>query len=149
MTTLGDTPSTAEYQNKAIAAAIKTAPESVASSTALQDDDELVVPVEANTRYRFEALLVCGGSAGDIVIDFIGPAGSTELWAFGGPHSGAMFSAAQGIAIGGSNFAVQAGGILLVGATAGNLTLRWAQQTSDPAATTVQEGSSLILTKQT
>ena len=59
--------------------AIKTATESVTSSTTLQDDDELVVTVEANTKYRVELLLLYdGNAAGDIQVKLVAPSGTVQ-----------------------------------------------------------------------
>src|SRR5574341_1924364 len=56
----------------------KTADESVTSSTTLQDDDHLVIAVEANTNYFIEAFLIYDGdAAGDFKFTFSVPAGAT------------------------------------------------------------------------
>lgn len=132
--------------------------ESVTSSTAMQNDDELVLALEANVRYLFMAYInYQGAAAGDIQWDFTGPAGATgqavvasseEADAvnsrdlFGGPYgqgcSGGTGTASDGMTITGS--------VITVG-TAGNLQFRWAQLTSSGTATSVRAGSWLRLTR--
>src|SRR5262245_15271614 len=59
-------------------AAVKTANESVTSSTTLQNDDELFVSVAANSTYLVQCYIKCDGAAtGDIKLNWTAPASAT------------------------------------------------------------------------
>jgi hypothetical protein len=139
--------------------AIKTATESVTSSTTLQDDDELTVTVEASTLYRFEmVLLYDGNQSGDLRFAFVAPSGTVQ----GAVHrlvTGATLAAASELSMGGGDLttAVAAGtlgtgtttalyafGIAAIGVTGGSLKLQWAQNTSSASATRVLANSYLL-----
>lgn len=147
--------------------AIKTSDESVTSSTALQDDNELFVSVAAPATYLLGGFLMwVGNDTGDIKLAFTNPASSTMHWALTGPSaqdtafaSGATRGAGEwfprnnqtssptsSIPYSGST------GLLhgrLVGSlttsNAGTLRLQWAQNTSNGTATTVKLGSWISL----
>jgi len=138
---------------------IKLADESVTSSTTLQNDDHLVLPVTANTRYWVQAMIIyTGGSNGDLRYTFTGPTGASFDWV--GDHLGEGVDSTTGIisrtvqSIGASNVIAGAvtgatqvalpKGILIVGSSSGTLRLRWAQGTSSSTPTTVKAGSILM-----
>ncbi|MFM9796515.1 hypothetical protein [Streptomyces turgidiscabies] len=145
--------------------ATKTATESVTSSTTLQNDDQLAVPVEANATYEVALLLLHDSDAtvaGDIKVAWTGPAGATMNW---GVH-GANTSAGSSTGVTSVNmqtrtiveFASFGGGdstgtvalvfgTLVTAGTAGTLQLQWAQETSNAVATNVRAGSRLTLTR--
>jgi len=136
----------------------KSADESVTSSATLQDDNHLVLAVEPNTTYEVTAFIIYdGATTGDIKVSFTGPAGATLDWTPLGlitsvtASTGQIktghdtFADSEGVGtagVGAGNRAVlQPHGLLVVGATAGSLTFRWAQLASDATATTVLTGS--------
>lgn len=139
---------------------VKTADESVTSSTTLQSDDVLLLPVTAGTSYAFEGFLYATGpSAGDFKLAFTFPTGATfvafvhHIGANGAVDSfksgtnplttsGGSLSLATGAADG---VAIK-GGIIVAG-TAGNVQLQWAQDASSATPTIVKAGSWLRLTK--
>lgn len=132
---------------------VKTADESVTSSTTLQNDDQLKYPLLANLTYVFNLLAFYEGSTtGDIKFAFTVPTGATLEWASlraGGSLASASFGTTTEdvlgsgtVAFGGANGAgtrlpFQARGIVVMGSTAGDLQFQWAQTTSDAVATTV------------
>lgn len=133
----------------------KAANESVTSNTALQDDDHLVLAVAASTKYKIELPLFYNASAsGNLKVAFTFPAGASLLVRGNGYLVGGTFTsnlnyinASSGVTTlsyaGGSAPSVLLVGILTVGATAGNLRLQWAQDTSNASPTTIIAGSSM------
>lgn len=142
-------------------AKFKTGDESLPSSTAYQDDDHLVVPVEANRDYIVEALLLfTGDPAADAKWQFTLPAGSVMSWGTftvdsaaaiattGASNSGSPAgNVVTGVAGTGTFRATFIRGTLEVGGTPGNLTLQWAQNVSNATATVLRRGSHLLLTR--
>lgn len=141
----------------------KTADESVTSSTTLQDDDELFFAAAANEIWLVEfVLFVDGATAGDIKVAVEAPTGSTiragvqGLISTAGTTSGSMETAsttysgtaAVGYTVGtagsGTGTTVSLRGQVVVGSTAGNILLRWAQGTSSGTASKVLTGSYLV-----
>lgn len=137
----------------------KSTTETVTSSIALQDDDELFSPVEANATYKVDlALIHSSGTSGDIKITFTGPTGASMTWGVISANIGATSSATvpdsnmQGRAIGevaefgGANLGATTAyvsGTLVTSGTAGTLQFQWAQRVSDAAATQVRAGTCL------
>lgn len=137
----------------------KTATESVTSSTALQDDNELTVSVAANSVYEVTLMLIYdGATGGDLKFDFTGPSGATM--------NGVALRLGQGAATGdddaqstfvmgtpegvgalgtGSNAGMVFHGLLDLSATAGTFKLQWAQATSSGTATRVFADSYICL----
>jgi hypothetical protein len=135
---------------------VKAADETLASNTTLQDDNHLIFPVLANEEWQWELwLLLVGSNAADIKVAFTFPTGGTFSGSFIGSNDadvlvhrdfGATTSPTPTWAIG-----IQATsappllqvirGRYLNGANAGNLTLQWAQNTSNATATNVKAGS--------
>lgn len=140
---------------------LKTSTESVTSSTALQNDDQLFLAVAANAKYTIEALIIYdGAAAGDFKAAFTIPSGATINWVAGGPQSGvgvtsynANVATASAAALAlacngaGNSMGAQPKGYLSVASTAGNLQFQWAQQASSATATRVFLGSWLKLTR--
>lgn len=107
-------------------------------------DPDLVVAVEANSRYDVSAVVGWTNGGGGFRVDFTGPSGATMLWV---DNDGSVAST-----IGTDlTFSVTVGtslrGTLVTSGTAGNLTLRWAQNTSNAADTTLLAGCSLLATR--
>lgn len=132
--------------------AIKTSTESVTSSVTLQNDDQLVVALAANSTYFVQMVIrYDGATAGDIQVQFTGPGGATIFgqWV-GNPFSAAgltdvrvvpliAFSAAEafGCLGAGTDTSLSFQGNVATGGSAGNLQLQWAQGTSNGTATRV------------
>lgn len=146
--------------------AYKTAQESVTSSTTVQADNDLVVALEANTTYTYTmALIVTGVDAGDLKHNFTYPTGcsvSEIAFAYSTASTGAApvlgaFGYAQDATsptpdytsgtITSTPVSLIAHGVIVVGSTAGSLTLMWAQNTSNGTATNLEPGSHIVLTR--
>lgn len=132
----------------------KTADESVTSSTALQNDDHLVLAAEASATYELEMLLsLLGAAAGDFKFQYALPAGSTmfaRIIYFDPSLSlgNALYTnAAPWTAGTDPAFAtpVHVVGTLRTGGTAGNLQLTWAQNASNATPTKVLADSYMRL----
>jgi len=128
----------------------KASDETVNNSDTLQDDDDLVLPVDANSTYMFilAGSFVTNGTA-DFHIGWTGPASATMAW------NETLSSSAAARAIGASPI-VQGStadetifvlGWLKTVGTAGNLQLQWAQGTATVVDTKLRAGSSLIAIK--
>lgn len=136
-----------------IQVARKTADESVTSSTTLQNDDHLLIPLGANEVWAFDFVLqtYANTTTPDLKLAFTVPASGTVSWgAFGG--SGAEFSSAYQSGSGSSKTfpvssnggCVMGGGVVTTGATSGNLQLQFAQDVSDANAVRLNAGCILI-----
>jgi len=128
---------------------VKTADEIVNNSATLQNDDELFLPVKANTRYYCEAYLkVTSGSTPDIDVTFTVPSGAT-----GGHGVPTVNNASAFIAFGTAKMFGTDGtaqslifyALLTTSSTTGNIQLQWAQDTANVSNTTVHDNSCLIL----
>src|ERR1700719_4406248 len=127
-----------------VAAVTKAADESVTSSTTLQNDNELLLPVVASAAWNFNCTLVYeGGAVGasDLKIQWALPAGATAsicvpsyLFTDGADHGPSWLAAGTAFALGtagaGAKRAVFMAGSVITSTTAGNLQLTWAQNTS-------------------
>lgn len=143
---------------------MKTAAESVASSVTLQDDNELTFPLVANATYIVDAYLIAhqtvdAATAIDINTEWSTPSGSSGgKWCFG-PQLGmtdrentsmvASFhlhatDRRYGLDSSGETVAIHEHLIILT-TTAGDLTFRWAQSTSNANATVVTDNSHMII----
>lgn len=126
---------------------VKTADESVTSSTVLQDDDELVIALEANRRYKLEGVLLVNGTGGNppgFKFQWSLPASATlDGFVTTAVSSVSAFSeaAAKSYISSGNDDAIPVQGVLITDGTAGNATLQWAQNSSSGSATTVKAGS--------
>uniref|UniRef100_A0AAU2A022 Uncharacterized protein n=1 Tax=Streptomyces sp. NBC_00093 TaxID=2975649 RepID=A0AAU2A022_9ACTN len=139
---------------------VKSAGESVTSSTTLQNDNELLAPVEANATYDVFLLLLHDSdatAAADIKVGWTGPASAALNWGVHGANSAATSSTsaltnmqtrtiAEVAAFGGGDSSGTTAliyGTLTTAGTAGTLQLQWAQETSNGVATNVRAGSRL------
>lgn len=154
--------------------AIKSVDETVASSIVPQNDNELFVPLLANSRYFVEFFLIYTAiEAADIDLKWSLPAGAVMDWTHGGlagghPTGGTDNSALGRISrthlsegttgwIGGAedsgpaviNCVIPGEGHIDTAGTAGNLQLQWCQHTSNATVTTVYANSLLIAQKLT
>lgn len=130
----------------------KTADESVSSSNVLQDDNELLVAVAANEIVDIAVDAFYNAGAGGIAVSMNGPAAPTYCM------YNVCLKSTTGIASAGpqtaynvaSSLAGASAGIVMVhlyivnGANAGNVVLRWAQNASNAAATTVYRGGAMM-----
>jgi len=131
---------------------IKSANETVTSSTVLQDDDDLLLTVSANTNYWVEGLLFVAtgvSSTPDIKIGVNIPSGTFRWCTNGlGPTATATldivdkhsYTGGSGIGVGSiasSNTGVPFSGIARSGASGGNLKIQWAQNSSNATGTQV------------
>jgi hypothetical protein len=130
----------------------KTANETVNNSTTLQDDDQLLISVEANVTYDFEAEIIYNsGTTPDFKFAWTYPAGLTMFYAVyaagGGTFLGYYETEVNTPVLDGAGAAVGVllKGTVIVAATAGTLQLQWAQNTLTAANTVVQAGSYIRL----
>lgn len=139
---------------------IKPADQPLTSSTAMQNDTALFLPVAAGATYDFGCYLdyeAAGPGTGDLAWTWALPAGATLRYASGHVNSGAFvftsyLGSATVIASGqgaGNILAVTMEGSLVTGSTAGTLQLRWAQNTSNATPTIVHAQSKIRLTRIT
>jgi hypothetical protein len=148
----------ADIRSVAPLAVIKGADETVTSSTTLQNDDALVLPVVANGTYIFWCYLDYeGGTQGssDIKWQWAVPASATlRYWAgyigtTGTLHGSATITGGTSVSAGTGGTSVLMGafmkGTLIVSSTAGNIQLEWAQNTSSGTGTIVHAQSELTL----
>lgn len=138
----------------------KSSVESVTTSTALQDDDELIVSgILANTTYFVSAdIHIQSASASpDFKFGFSAPSGSSLAMGYVGFElNGSIVGGRQTIADEGDVINLSAGtpawitvsGTILIGPSGGSIVFRWAQNSSDVTAVQVFSGSSMIVIKQ-
>lgn len=123
-------------------AIVKAADTSRTSTVTAAADTHLTLPVVASATYIVEAVLVWTNGGGGFRADWSAPSGATMVWT---DNDGAG-AAALGTDL---TFSVTTGttfqGALVMSTTAGSLTLRWAQNTSDAAATVLLAGCYLKL----
>ncbi|WP_051844049.1 hypothetical protein [Streptomyces sp. NRRL S-813] len=146
---------------------VKTADESRTATTTVADDQHLFASLEANSVYRFRAMLLYDGpETADATITFTAPTGASGGWS---PVAGTLgttvpdgsaqikmaarqFGSTSDVGVMASS-ATLAGlmvlphGVVVTGATPGQLRLRWAQQTSNASPVTLKAGSTLEVVK--
>jgi hypothetical protein len=134
----------------------KTVDQSIASSTALTNDSALLIPnLVAGAVYELWLHVLFRAAASGAIpgmkVDLTVPSGAAiagsafELTGTLGLCVGN--GAVGGIAAATSNAMFRESGLLVMGASAGTLQFRWAQNTSNASATTVASGSYLRLTR--
>jgi hypothetical protein len=138
-------------------AVIKPTGQPVTSSTALVNDNDLVLPVAASASYLFECVVsFTATSGGDLKWTWAVPAGASLLYqslhneggGTGLNNSAVSYSDANTVPAAGNGATVESvtmRGNLTLSSTAGNLQLRWAQNASNAGATTVRAQSHLSL----
>lgn len=134
---------------------VKPSDESIVSSTTLQNDDHLVLPMSANTIYFIQGMfIITGNTSGDMLFQWSVPSGAVLNWASDtissistsltdqvsrtGQTAGSL--PAFGTITGGTAV-VPFKGILNMGSTGGVMRARWAQNTSNGTATVMKAGS--------
>jgi len=146
----------ASLDDRELLSVVKSANESVSSSTVDQADNELTLPVAANAIYHVScAFIVSGPTGGDWKYTWAFPAGATGQQFGHGPavavttvrateiHArSSPIATSLGYGTDGSeNSAIREELFISTSTTAGNLTLTWAQQVATVGATTVLAGS--------
>lgn len=135
-------------------AVVKSADESISTTTALQNDDELLLALAANATYIMTARIIYNSSAAaDFQYRFTGPASFSAKWSqlviTGGGAAWQIFEQDESTTpsidgSGSDRAALLWGRVTTVGA--GTLNLQWSQLASS-GTTTVKAGSSLQLTR--
>jgi hypothetical protein len=144
---------TADELNAAlpIAPAVKSADETVTSSTTLQNDDHLLVAVASNTTYLLELVFMFNANAsGDLKTTFTVPSGTTgTLCATTDAGSSAGISMTSTPVWDGTGADEQARlwGRVVTSATSGTIRLQWAQNASFGTGTIIRNGSFLRITR--
>ena len=147
---------------------LKSATETVTSSTTLQDDDHITWSIAANKKAYFIGILFIFGSAlGDIKLGFKGSAaGADGSYAVFGPQiattdvnatliacsSKGLSTTTDPASIGcdGTNqFPVIVMGYATTGANAQTMVMQWAQNTSNGTGTEVRAGGFVVVLKET
>jgi len=137
---------------------VKPSDESLPSSTAMQNDNDLVTNVQVSTDYIFLCWILYEGftgGSGDIKWQWTLPAGAslayqafyenlTPTLAGAATFTAATVGQAQSNGAG-NDRGIFMFGSLTVGVTAGNIQLQWAQNTSSATPTIVHTGSVLLL----
>lgn len=131
----------------------KTADESVTSSATLQDDDELLFAVGASETWAFEFYIFFTAHAdGDLDLAISVPSGATVIYGNASDTSNTVRTSSGGelfvAGITGVNATVLVYGTIVNSTTAGDVQLRWAQSTSNGAATTILDNSYLLAWSQ-
>lgn len=139
-------------------AVVKTSAQGVTSSATLVNDTDLVLALAANATYILNCFLtIDGASGGDFKWTWSAPSGTAGLYQSVHNEGGAtgLNNSALNYNLTTTGFAACAGagnyqnlnmyGTVTAGSTAGNLQLRWAQQTSNATATHVAAYSHLML----
>jgi hypothetical protein len=134
----------------------KAVDETVNNVAVAQADDHLFWAVAANSTYRFTVELVYNTNAtADLRVGWTAPAGATMAWSAMGLDSGLGFLASGNNALaavlgfGGdaTDRLAKLSGIFTTVATAGTLTLVWAQLAANVSNTIVRANSYGVLTK--
>ena len=122
--------------------------ESVQNSSTLQNDDSLALVLGANRTYIIDGVIfVSSGSAvPDLKIGFSVPSGATTSMAYMNDESRGVLATgdtSQGISLPGSSTQVPVhfSGTVVTASTAGDMILRWAQDSSNSNVTTIHAGS--------
>jgi Concanavalin A-like lectin/glucanases superfamily len=128
--------------------ALKASNETVSNSTALQNDNHLRVALGTSTTYIIDAVIFASSTsaAPDLKIAFDAPSGTTMALGYtGGPIAGMLTSAGAASddisLLANTATWVHVAGNVTTSGTAGDLTLKWAQNASDAAGTTALRGS--------
>ena len=138
----------------------KSANETITSSTALQDDDQLLFAANTNETWIYEVsyIYTTGATATpDIRVGMNGPAGSTCVYqvadiAHAGNANAGSTACNTALSMATTATGTKGGyltGSITTAATAGNVAFRWAQNTSSTTSTVVVAGSSLVAFKLT
>jgi hypothetical protein len=133
----------------------------ITNSTTLVNDDTLTVPLLANSTYKVKAYLrYTAATTGDLQFGFTCPTGASGRYTPNGLSSAATSNtfaitrsdlniSTAAATVGGAGTATMAiaEGVVITGGTAGNITVKWAQGTSDATATQLLAQSYLAVEK--
>ncbi|MFE9923262.1 glycosyl hydrolase family 28-related protein [Streptomyces sp. NPDC005774] len=125
-----------------LACAIKATDTPATSNATPAADPHLSLPVDAGATYDVEMVAVWSTGGGGFRAGWTVPAGATMVWT---DNDGVGVTTAAGVVTFTATTGTTLKGTLAVGATAGTFGLRWAQNTSNAAATTLRAGCSLKL----
>lgn len=127
---------------------VKEADETISTNAVLQNDDALLFAIAANAVYQFEGVLfIESGVTPDFQFTFVGPAGAVGSFAADvfttsiAYFANVELATAIAVASAGTRQTIRFWGGIKNAGTAGNVTLQWAQGTSDAGNTTVHAGS--------
>ncbi len=139
---------------------LKSADESVANSTTLQDDDNLLFSIGANEVWEVDFMIRVTGVNGRLKFALALPASATMWVTARGDNDDSnddyleMLTSGTGYTFSTTNFdysdtgtMVELRGIVTNSSTAGNVVLRWCQASSNATATIVKAGSYLKVTR--
>lgn len=126
--------------------AYKAADETVNNSTTLQNDDDLVVALDANSYYAVSAFLRHNTSAtADYWYSFTVPSGATGWRFFCENNDTVCRSEDMTVTLNGVGASADEAGMMtgtiFTGGSAGNLQLQWAQKTAEVSDTKILQGS--------
>lgn len=135
---------------------VKAADETLNTNASAQDDNELIVPVSANSTYMITAMVLYNSpTTADFRYNFSLPAGASGYKSTShAPLSttacsdtstttinNSITSVDNNVGGAGAVCALRITGTVIVAGTAGNVTFQWAQATSDAGTTTVYANS--------
>ena len=136
----------------------KTADQSVTSSTGFVNDNHLLIPVEANEIWHMEwGILFSGHASGDFKVGWDFPSGGEiafsvigdnssavttywPIWYNGTPPTTSSLYTFNCLGVGLKTF-ILIHGVYSNGGSAGDVTFRWGQNTSNATATVVHQNS--------
>jgi hypothetical protein len=134
-----------------IRAIVKATDETVASSTTLQDDNVLLFAIAASETwaFRFVLHLLSASATPDFKYTIAVPSGATGNFFDMLANTVVAFAATSTVDLAAATAKVLViEGSVTNGATAGNVKLQWAQNTSDATATAVKAFSNLTAKQQ-
>ncbi|TXI87238.1 MAG: hypothetical protein E6Q36_07870 [Chryseobacterium sp.] len=139
-------------------ARVKSANESVTSSTTFQNDDELSFSIGASERWALFTFIQGNvGATPDIKFQVTAPAGATCNVTFANQLPGidtvlanrGCSTSSGNMGSGNTDAYWQVAGYVSTGVTSGTVNLQWAQNSSSGTATTVNAGSYMLAFKET
>jgi len=134
---------------------VKSIDETLNSDDTLQDDDELVFAANANkTYYVMCHVWLNSGTTPDFKFTWVLPAGASGVkqnanWNGVQDSQTTDVEATNNVTMAVGTRIISMSFKIIVGGTAGDIQLQWAQQTSDAGDTTVQQGSCLLAWEET
>lgn len=141
-----------DFANVAAMIARKSVDETVNNSAAFQNDNELLLPLEANRVYLSKTHVVYNsGATPDLKYQFTLPAGATTPAWSGFWYNTALSliyaDGAEANTVGGNgtNLPFDLTGIVVCGATPGTMQFQWAQATANASNSIVRAGSYFML----
>ena len=130
-----------------------------ASTTTQTADPDLSLALAANASYSITGYLAyanASASAGDLKYSFTAPSGNTTLWSsiridltgtttIAGPNAAGTGNNMTAQTSSSADRSVHVFGTVATAGTSGNLTLNWAQNTSNATATIIRANSYLMI----